>query len=223
MQFTRVGDHTIKCVISEDEIQDLGYSVEEIVTNSERTQEFMNHIFDMAEQEFQTKFEMGVKTVQVEFRSDRTLTLTFSEHPTAGGMLEHLKDIIGGLLNTIPQEKWEEYKEQQLLRDRAEEEEYDENEDVTIVLKMKDLDEVISYAKKIKLHRLPLSWLGKLDGVYYLFMELVGYDTEEVKRLSILSDEYVFDLEVGACRLAYFEEHEHLILQENAVEILREM
>ena len=107
MEFSRVGQHTIKCVISEEEIIELGFSMDEIMGNGERTQAFMNQIFDMAEKEFETKFDMGIKTVRADFLPDHTLSLTFSEHPGAGGMVEHLKDIVNGLLNSIPSEKWE--------------------------------------------------------------------------------------------------------------------
>lgn len=77
MKFSRIGKHTIRCVISEDEITDLGYTMEEIMNNGERTQEFMNEIFDLAEQRFETKFELGVKTVRADFLPDHTLSLTF--------------------------------------------------------------------------------------------------------------------------------------------------
>ena len=56
MEFSRIGEHTIKCVISEEEIYDLGYTMDEIMSNGERTQEFMNQIFDMASEEFGTVF-----------------------------------------------------------------------------------------------------------------------------------------------------------------------
>ena len=72
MKFSKIGKHTIRCVISEQEIQDLGYTIEEIMSNGERTQEFMNQIFDMAEQSFDTKFELGIKTVRADFMSDHT-------------------------------------------------------------------------------------------------------------------------------------------------------
>ena len=106
MKFSKIGKHTIRCVISEQEIQDLGYTIEEIMSNGERTQEFMNQIFDMAEQSFETKFELGIKTVRADFMSDHTLALTFSEHPGSDEMMEHLKDIVNGLMNAIPQQKW---------------------------------------------------------------------------------------------------------------------
>ena len=57
MEFSRDGQHTIRCVITEDEILELGFTLDEIVSNGARTQEFMNQIFDLAEQEFETKFD----------------------------------------------------------------------------------------------------------------------------------------------------------------------
>lgn len=111
MKFSRIGKHTIRCVISEKEITDLGYTLEEIMSNGERTQEFMNEIFDLAEQRFETKFELGVKTVRADFLADHTLSLTFSEHPGSEDMMEHLKDIVNGLLSSIPQQKWNEISE----------------------------------------------------------------------------------------------------------------
>ena len=98
MEFSRIGEHTIKCVISEEEIYDLGYTMDEIMSNGERTQEFMNQIFDMASEEFGTDFNSGIKTVRADFLADHTLSLTFSEHPATEGMMEHLKDIVNGLL-----------------------------------------------------------------------------------------------------------------------------
>lgn len=226
MEFSRVGKHTIKCVISEEEIQDLGFSVEEIVTNSERTQEFMNHIFDMAEQEFETKFEMGVKTVQVEFRSDHTLSLTFSEHPASEGMMSHLKDIVCGLLNNIPQEKWEEYKQKQ---DQEENNSLSnvsadgEEPDIIVLIKFRALDTVLRFAKQIQLENLPVSMLGKCRNEFYLVMDLSHNSEEEVRRLSVLADEYAADIQVGRQRWAYIKEHGKIILSENAIEQLQQI
>lgn len=223
MEFSRLGEHTIKCVISEEEIQDLGFSVEEIVTNSERTQEFMNHIFDMAEQEFETKFEMGVKTVQVEFRSDHTLSLTFSEHPASEGMMAHLKDIVCGLLNNIPQEKWEEYRQRQdggtpqnIASDADE-------TNIAVLICFRSLDTAIRFSKQIQLEEMPVSMLGRHKDVFYLLVDLSHNTEEDVKQLSILADEYADDIQVGHQRWAYIKEHGKLILSENAIAQLRQL
>lgn len=223
IEFSRVGKHTIKCTITEDEIHDLGYSVEEIVTNGERTQEFMNHIFDMAEEEFETKFDMGVKTVQVEFHSDHTLSLTFSEHPFAGGMMEHLKDIVNGIMNSIPQQKWEEMQKQSKEKSGGEPKEEPVPTDILVMLKFADLDTVIRFAKQVPDHLVPVNALYKDDQAYYLSMDMSDFKDQDAKCLSILTDEYVTDIQVGRERLAHLKEMTTTLLGEKAIESLKQL
>ena len=143
MKFSKIGKHTIRCVISEQEIQDLGYTIEEIMSNGERTQEFMNQIFDMAEQSFETKFELGIKTVRADFMSDHTLALTFSEHPGSDEMMEHLKDIVNGLMNAIPQQKWAQ------INEARQNEGNPDQVPVYATIVFADFDRLLRYAKNI--------------------------------------------------------------------------
>jgi adapter protein MecA 1/2 len=224
MRFSRIGEHTIKCVISEEEIGDLGFTLDEIMSNGERTQEFMNHIFDLAEQEFQTKFDMGVKTVRADFMSDHTLTLTFSEHPGSAGMMEHLKDIVNGLLNSIPKEKWESLQGggpvNALTGQTAE-----DGEPVRVIAQFvfHDMEILARFAKLVEMEELPWNALYRYRDEYRLMIDLSGCDEEEVKRLSSLTDEYADDICVGADRRAFILEHGKPILKERAIEQLKEL
>jgi negative regulator of genetic competence, sporulation and motility len=56
-----------------------------------------------------------------------------------------------------------------------------------------------------------------------LLLNLSQLDEEAVKCLSLLTDEYVADIQVGAERMSYIEEHGEVILQGNALETLREL
>lgn len=217
MKFSRIGKHTIRCVISEDEITDLGYTMEEIMSNGERTQEFMNEIFDLAEQRFETKFELGVKTVRADFLPDHTLSLTFSEHPGSEGMMEHLKDIVNGLLNSIPQQKWDEINEAKKQQEDA------DFARVFVLLVFDDMDTIIRFAKQVPFKECPPNALYKLDETYYMIMDLSNQLESDVRRLSAVTDEYVSDLLVGAQKKAFVEEHGKLILSDAAIEQLREL
>lgn len=217
MKFSRIGKHTIRCVISEDEITDLGYTMEEIMSNGERTQEFMNEIFDLAEQRFETKFELGVKTVRADFLPDHTLSLTFSEHPGSEGMMEHLKDIVNGLLNSIPQQKWDEINEAKKQQEDA------DFARVFVLLVFDDMDTIIRFAKQVPFKESPPNALYKLDETYYMIMDLSNQLESDVRRLSAVTDEYVSDLLVGAQKKAFVEEHGKLILSDAAIEQLREL
>lgn len=217
MKFSRIGNHTIRCVISEEEIADLGYTLEEIMSNGERTQEFMNEIFDIAEQRFETKFELGVKTVRADFLPDHTLSLTFSEHPGSEEMMEHLKDIVNGLLSSIPQQKWNEISEAQ------KQQEEDETARVFVVLVFEDMNTIIRFARQVPFAQCPPNSLYKLDDTYFIIMDLSNQLEADVRKLSAVTDEYVRDLLVGTERKAFIEEHGSAILSDRAIEQLREL
>jgi adapter protein MecA 1/2 len=216
MKFSRVGKHTIRCIISEEEISDLGYTLEEIMSNGERTQEFMNQIFDIAEQRFETKFELGIKTVRADFMSDHTLSLTFSEHPGSDEMMEHLKDIVNGLINSIPQQRWDE------LQDSKNPDQQDDVR-VLVTIVFSEMDVLIRFARQITLPEMPPSALYRLKTEYMLLLNLTELSEDEVKSLSALTDEYATDIQIGAERMSYIEEHAEAIILGNALETLREI
>lgn len=238
MKFSRIGEHTIKCTITEQEIGDLGYTIDDILSNSERTQEFMNQIFDMAEKEFQTKFDLGIKTVRADFMSDHTLSLTFSEHP-ANGMMEHLKDIIGGLIGSFAKEKLGDLSQElakatKELANAAEnaaaagraagasEQSKDEEEVRVIALFTFDsMDVVTAFAKQVDVEPIPPNSLYKWEEKYIITTELSSYNEKEVLRLSVLTDEYASNIQVGAERRAFLQEHAKCILNEHAIEQLK--
>jgi negative regulator of genetic competence, sporulation and motility len=56
-----------------------------------------------------------------------------------------------------------------------------------------------------------------------MLMDLSQQSEEDVKRLSALTDEYATDIQVGAERMSYIEEHGEMILPEAAIETLREL
>ena len=231
MEFSRIGKHTIRCVISEDEISDLGFTLEEIMSNGERTQEFMNQIFDLAEQRFETKFDLGIKTVRADFMSDHTLSLTFSEHQGSSAMLDHLKDIVNNMLSSIPEQYQEKLKMEAQKNEKMQGRgnRLDTNkESVSLVsiiamARFDSLDRVISFAKQIKGIAIPDSELLKFKDYYVLAMDLSLYKEKEVYSLSAIIDEYAGGVEVGIERLAYYEEHGEIIIEENVIEELQEI
>ncbi len=225
MEFSREGNHIIRCVITEEEIEELGYTIDDIISNSVRTQEFMNCIFDMAERELDTKFDLGVKSVRADIMPDHTISLTFSEHPGTEGMMDHIKDIVNGILNTIPKQKWDEIKALKEGEKTSEKEDgvVMEPPKIIVLFAFEDLDILMRYAKQVRMHPLPFNQLYKFDGIYFLMIDMTDCKEEEVKRLSGLTDEYATDIFVGAEKRAFIYEHGTAILKERAIEQLKEI
>jgi len=226
MEFSRDANNTIRCVITEEEIEELGYTIDDIISNGRRTQEFMNHIFNLAEQEFQTKFEMGIKSVRADILPNHTISLTFSEQGGTEGVMDHIKDIVNGLLNTIPKQKWDEIK---AIKDNDTQQKPtlpEMTEDVTkiiVLFAFDNLDVLMRYAKHVYMRQMPFNQLYKLDDSYFLMMDMTDCEEEEVRRLSALTDEYAADIFVGAEKRAFIYEHGKAIIKEKAIEQLQKI
>ena len=224
MEFSREGNNIIRCVISEEEIEELGYTIEDIISNGRRTQQFMNQIFDLAEQELDTKFELGIKSVRADILPDHTISLTFSEQPGTEGVMDHLKDIVNGLLGSVPKQKWDEFK---AMSDKIEKEKLDkvdgEAPRVVVLFAFEDLDTLMRYAKQVKVENIPFNQLYKFDGIYFLVMDMTDCHEDDVRKLSALTDEYAADIFVGAEKRAFIYEHGKEIIKERAIEQLREI
>ena len=216
MEFSREGNN-IRCVITEEEIEELGYTIDDIISNGVRTQQFMNQIFDLAEQEFDTKFDIGIKSVRADIMPDHTISLTFSEHPGTEGVMDHIKDIVNGLLNTIPKQKWDEIKTGST--------EVDSKQPLKIIVlfAFEGLDVLMRYAKQVKVENIPFNQLYKFDGIYFLMLDVTESSETDVKKLSALTDEYAADVFVGAEKRAFIYEHGKEIIKERALETLREV
>lgn len=223
MEFSREGNNIIRCVISEEEIEELGYTIEDIISNGARTQQFMNQIFDLAEQEFDTKFDLGIKSVRADIMPDHTISLTFSEHPGTEGVMDHIKDIVNGLLNTIPKQKWDEIKAIKNKESKGLPEDLKEIPRIIVLFAFESLDVLMRYAKQVRVESIPFNQLYKLDGMYFLMMDMSESDEEDVKKLSALTDEFAADIFVGAEKRAFIYEHGKEILKERAIEQLREI
>ena len=222
MEFSREGNNIIRCVISEEEIEELGFTIDDIISNSSRTQQFMNQIFDMAEQEFDTKFDLGIKSVRADIMPDHTISLTFSEQPGTEGVMDHIKDIVNGLLNTIPKQKWDEIKG---IKEKGatEEKESAKAPRIVVLFAFEELDILMRYAKQVQVEELPLNQLYKFEGVYFLMVDMSSASEEDARKLSALTDEYAADIFVGAEKRAFIYEHGEVILKERAIEQLREI
>lgn len=225
MEFSRDGNNVIRCVITEEEIEELGYTLDDIISNSARTQQFMNQIFDLAEQEFDTKFDLGIKSVRADIMPDHTISLTFSEHPGTEGVMDHIKDIVNGLLNTIPKQKWDEIKalKGKGAKETSEGTSEEEQLRVIVLFAFEELDTLMRYAKQVKVEQLPFNQLYKFDGIYFLMMDMTECSEEDARKLSALTDEYAADIFVGAEKRAFIYEHGKEIIKENAIEQLKEI
>ena len=60
MRFKRVDKSTVRCIVSQDEIEERGLKIEDLIKNGDKAQEFLNEVVDMAEEEIGFKMTSGL-------------------------------------------------------------------------------------------------------------------------------------------------------------------
>lgn len=105
MRFKRVDKSTVRCIVSQNEIEERGLKIEDLIKNGDKAQEFLNEVVDMAEEEIGFKMTSGIQAVQAAFLPNHDIVFTFSDKAENIGMdraLDHLKDMMEeeGLLDT---------------------------------------------------------------------------------------------------------------------------
>lgn len=97
MRFKRVDKSTVRCIVSQDEIEERGLKIEDLIKNGDKAQEFLNEVVDMAEEEIGFKMTSGIQAVQAAFLPNHDVVFTFSDKAENIGMdraLDQLKDMM---------------------------------------------------------------------------------------------------------------------------------
>jgi len=228
MEFSRIGNNSIRCLISEAEIEGLGYTLDELLGNGIKTQEFMNRIFEIAEREYGLKMEFGMKTVRADFLPNHTVSLTFSDNQSqtkVNGIMEHLLDYVNEML-TSSKDKLEklnqEKKAEQAVEDQPAADPMEEPQ-IIIMLAFESMSYLCQYAKNITLDESAETILYKYGDTYYLMLNLSDQNQQTMMKLWVHADEYASNLIVGKDKWAFMREHATVIIPEHAVETLKQI
>ena len=90
---------TVRCIVSETELNENGLQMDDFLQNDGKTEEFLRKIVSMAEDEVGFKVQGGPLSVQVAVLPEHLLALTFSERPDSNilNILQNLKSAVDSL------------------------------------------------------------------------------------------------------------------------------
>ena len=96
MRFKRIDEETVRCLISESELNENGLELEDFLNNKGKTEDFLKKIISMAQQEVDYKVQGGPISVQVAVLENHTLALTLSEkqEQNIADMLKNLRSAV---------------------------------------------------------------------------------------------------------------------------------
>lgn len=230
MDIKRLKGNQIRCALTEAEIEEMGFSIDDIIGNGEITQKFMRVVLEKVEEQEAIDVELLSPMVRAELLPDHSMAITF------GGITEEeKKGMFGKILEMMNQmaskpeqapesgcpgcdtcaDKTEEVFEQQ-LKDSDGEDFFEESTQLALVC-----DRIEDAVRMSKLFagktKLPKSTFYKMDEKYYLIMDFKGFSKQEIKPLAFMTVEYNHSRIATPTGIAYIIEHGKCILAEDAI------
>ena len=80
MEFQRIDKNTIQCRMTEEEMNEYGFEIEDFFSpNQEKSREFLEQIVERAEEEIGYEIEGGLVSMQLMRMPDNSISFIFSD------------------------------------------------------------------------------------------------------------------------------------------------
>lgn len=220
MKFKRLNVDTVRCIVSETELNENGLQMDDFLQNDGKTEDFLRKIVSMAEEEVGFRVQGGPLSVQVTVLPEHSLALTFSEKPDYNvlSLLQNIKSMVDSLTGDRKTEDGRESEEDTLVGG------FDKR---IYILTFRNMEQIITYAQSIVLEEPVVSSVYRLQnhGVnnYYLIIERNGLGDKEICRVISASVEFLDAASADEGKVAFMKEHGTCILANDALEILQKL
>lgn len=208
MDIKRLNDNQIRCALTEAEIEEMGFSIDDIIGNGETTQKFMRVVLEKVEEQEAIDVELLSPMVRAELLPDHSMAITF------GGITEEeKKGMFGKILEMMNQMAG---KPEQKLNASDDAEAIGES--TQLALECGSIENAVCMSKLFAgKDKVPQSSFYKMDGKYYLIMEFKGFTKQEMKPLAFWAVEYECRRIAVPAGIAYIKEHGKCIIAQDAI------
>lgn len=225
MRIERVDDKTVKCYLSNEELEEYDIDYKDFILRSEKAKEVVQEIIEQAEEEVGYKPPKFAFDLQIMMLPDEGLVLTFSEKEPADfkegeQILECLQDMkkilqqakgekqqSGNSTSTVPVE--EVVQKEGIKRPQE------------AVFAFDKIGTVMKYASILPANLRVRSTLYQMKDVYYLHLEKGSASYERYSRACIQAMEFASLFTAEQDKLLFLREHGECLIAEQALKKLR--
>lgn len=221
MRIERVDDKTVKCFLSNEELEQYDIDYKDFVLRSEKAKEVVQEIIEQAQEEVGYKPPRFAFDLQIMMLPEQGLLLTFSEkEPDGEQLIECLKEMKKTLLEArekmgLPpaEPKQEEQK--------AEEQEQPAKQPEFAVFAFSRLRNVMDYAASLPANLRVESELYEMDDIYFLFLKKGHASYSRYSRACIQAMEFAGLYTADESKAEHLREQGTCLIAEKAVKKLR--
>lgn len=230
MQFKRLDENTVRCILSQEDMEQRGLEFEDFFTNKDKTKSFLEDIVRQAQEEVGYEVASDSVAMQVMPLPDNRLALTFSEKSDMSlknmlgnikSVLEELKeDTLDDVIENICQEENEKG-----AKSKKKETKKKNKKTFFRVYKFKSLDMAEQFCLTVPNEVSIKSQLYKNvdENVYFLAVEKGRLAVKNLEKYCYRASEFSELVAKEEKYIQFCKEHYKCIIKKGAVKVLREL
>ena len=232
MTFKRIDESTIRCIVTEEDMEENGLELDDFFTQSDKAQDFLREVVEQASEEVGYDSGQGMVSLQIMPLPNHGLAITFSESESKEwqDVMENIKGIIedvrervkekGTLQDGDAQEKEEEVSAVMIPADKGKR----EIEKIRLFAFV-NLRFAIQYAKTVQEKGAVRSTLykDKANNVFYMTLEKGRLSTHKYNVLCSNATEFATYMVDGQRILDYLKEQGEILVENRAVKVLAKL
>ena len=231
MKIERVDDKTVKCFLSNEELEEHQIDYKDFVMRSEKAKELVQEIVETAVEEVGYKPPRFAFDLQIMMVPEEGLVLTFSEKDPLDQLNskdgEHLIECLQEMKRILQKnkEKLQEQAAQKTQDGQRENISGEQNQAMVrpefAIFAFRNIGRVIEYARVLPVNLRVKSALYLMDGVYYLYLDKGAASYERYSRACIQAIEFGALFGAEQDKVTYLQEHGECLVAEKALKKLR--
>lgn len=231
MDIKRIGENKIRCALTEDEIHELGFDIDEIISDSETTQKFMRVVIELVEEQEHVNMENISPMVKAELLQNHSMAITFGADTEVS--FKDLMDTMSHIMSQFEPELLDEIKrtaEQEVKKEQQMENGQAASggngarrrkaEPMVCALRFATLSDMIHMSRICFPAKLPKNSLYKMQDKYYLILDFTGFTKEEMRPFAFGTVEYDEAHYSDSGQIAHIMEQGECIMKSGALEML---
>ena len=235
MEYKRIDENTIRCIVTEEDMESFGLNLDEFLSHSGKSDEFLQYIVSEARDELGYQNDKGIVSIRLEVLSDRRISITFgsgNEKQIRDQVLKYLKELaesrilqeVGRIFGekqqgALPAEQAQSPMGNESAPEKAEE----PKEESYRLYGFASLRDVISYCHAVRLKQPIKSSLYKEKESYYLTVDRYRISEYHFNLLTAVAFEYGKVFANPDHLYDHLREHGELLIDGRAIGTLRKL
>lgn len=235
MEYKRIDENTIRCIVTEEDMENFGLNLDEFLSHSGRSDEFLQYIVSEARDELGYENDKGIVSMRLEVLSDRRISITFgngNEKQVREQVLKYLKElaeshilqeigrIFGDRQKAAPETQQKQIPAKSVPGEAGEQK---ERKELFRMYGFASLRDVMSFCRAVGLKQPVKSHLYKEKENYYLIVDRYRISEYHFNLLTAVAFDYGRVIAEPGHLYDHLQEHGELLIADRAIGTLRKL